>query len=264
MEHPVHGKSALVTGSTSGLGKGIAQSLAAAGCHLVLNGFGDAGQIESLRAGIASAHGVEVYYHAADLTRPEEIADLMAQSAAWFDGGVDVLVNNAGMQFVAPLEDFPVRKWDQIIALNLSAAFHTTKAALPAMRRRRWGRIINIASAHGLVASPLKSAYVAAKHGLVGLTKATALETAQAGITCNAVCPGYVLTDLVDRQIGDQARAREIPRERVIDELFLTKHPSKAFVQVDQVAAMVVYLCSDAAGAVTGTALSVDGGWTAI
>jgi 3-hydroxybutyrate dehydrogenase len=256
-------KSALVTGSTSGLGKGIAQALAAAGCDVVLNGFGDPGEIEKLRAGLAADFGVEVYYQAADLTRPEDIASLISRTLARFSG-LDVLVNNAGTQFVAPLEKFPADKWDQLIALNLSAAFHTTKAVLPAMRERRWGRIVNIASAHGLVASPFKSAYVAAKHGLVGLTKVTALETGGSGITCNAVCPGYVLTELVDKQIDEQARAAGVARERVIEEKFLSKHPSGEFVPVEQVAAMVTYLCSDAASAVTGAALSVDGGWTAI
>ena len=263
MEQPLQGKSALVTGSTSGLGEGIARALAAAGCHVVLNGFGEAARIEQTRATLAAEHGVQVHYHPADLTLPDEIADLMVRAGEWF-GGVDILVNNAGVQFVSPLEDFPEAKWDLIIALNLSAAFHTTKAALPVMRQRRWGRIVNIASAHGLVASPFKSAYVAAKHGLVGLTKAAALETAEAGITCNAVCPGYVHTELVSRQIDDQARARGIPRERVIDEAFLSKHPTREFVQVEQVASLVQYLCSDAGAAITGAALSVDGGWTAI
>ena len=256
------GKTALVTGSTSGLGREIAESLAREGCRIALNGFGDPAEIEALTTRLKSDHGVECYYHGADLTVPSQIADLVARVAEHL-GPIDILVNNAGMQFVSPLPDFPAEKWDAIIALNLSAAFHTTRAVLPAMRQRRWGRIINIASAHGLVASPFKSAYVASKHGLVGLTKVTALETARDGITCNALCPGFIHTPIVEGQIEEQARATGIPREKVVEEIILAKHATKEFVSAQQVAAFVVLLCSAAGASTTGAAIPIDGGWTA-
>jgi 3-hydroxybutyrate dehydrogenase len=262
MEKPLRGKIALVTGSTSGLGKEIAENLAAAGCSIALSGFGGATEIEALQAKLKSTHGVDVCYHGADLTVPSEIGELIAAVTERL-GSIDILVNNAGMQFVSPLESFPVEKWDTIIALNLSAAFHTTKAVLPGMRARKWGRIVNISSAHGLVASPFKSAYVASKHGLIGLTKVTALETARDGITCNALCPGFIHTAIIEGQIDEQARASGIPRERVVEEIILAKHATKEFVRADQVAAFVLLLCSEGGASTTGTALPIDGGWTA-
>jgi 3-hydroxybutyrate dehydrogenase len=258
----LRGKTALVTGSTSGLGLGIAESLAAAGCRVGLNGFGATAEIEALQKRLKAEHGAEVFHHGADLTQPAEIEDLMAQVAARL-GPIDILVNNAGMQFVAPIEKFPGEKWEKIIALNLSAAFYTTKAVLPGMRERKWGRIVNIASAHGLVASPLKAAYVAAKHGLVGLTKVTALETARDGITCNALCPGFIHTAIVEGQIEEKVAAG-MARQQVIEDVILAKHPTKEFVGVDHVAAYVQLLCSDAGGSTTGSAISMDAGWTAI
>jgi 3-hydroxybutyrate dehydrogenase len=261
-EKCLKGKVAVVTGSTSGLGRGIAEGLAAAGCHVALNGFGDKAEIEALRSRLQSDCGVEVFYHGANLMNAAEIPELIAQTAARL-GPVDILVNNAGIQHVAPLETFPEEKWDAIVALNLTAPFHATKAVLPSMKARRWGRIINIASAHGLVASPLKSAYVAAKHGLVGLTKVTALETARDGITCNALCLGFIHTAIVEGQIAEQARAAGIPREKVIEEIILAKHPTKEFVKPSQAAAYVVLLCTDAGASTTGAALQIDGGWTA-
>jgi 3-hydroxybutyrate dehydrogenase len=263
MEKSLFGKTALVTGSTSGLGRQIAESLAAAGCRIALNGFGAPAQIAELQARLKSSYGVAVFHHGADLTVPAQIADLMTRVTEEL-GPIDILVNNAGMQFVSPIESFPAEKWDLVIALNLSSAFHTTKAALPEMRRRGWGRIINIASAHGLVASPFKSAYVAAKHGLVGLTKVTALETARDGITCNALCPGFIHTPLVEEQIQQQARATGLPREKVIEEIILAKHPTKQFVGAGQVAAFVLLLCSEAGASTTGAAISIDAGWTAV
>ncbi len=258
LERPLAGRSALVTGSTSGIGEGIARALAAAGCDVFLNGLGDPEPIEEQRAGLAAEHGVRVGFHPADLTRPTEIADLMARA-----GDVDILVNNAGMQFVAAVEDFPAEKWETLLALNLSSAFYTTKAALPVMRSRGWGRIINIASAHGLIASPYKSAYVAAKHGLVGFTKTVALEAARTGITCNAICPGYVRTPLIEGQIEEQARVHHLPREQVVSDILLAKQPTKQFVKVEEIAALTVFLCSAAGASITGAALSMDGGWTA-
>ena len=256
------GKNAIITGSTSGIGLGIAEAMARAGMNIMLNGFGDAAEIEAARSGLAARHGVTAAYHGADMTRPEEIADLVATTVAEL-GGVDVLVNNAGIQNVAPIEEFPVEKWDAILAINLSSAFHTTRLALPGMKARQWGRIINIASAHGLVASPFKSAYVAAKHGMVGLTKTVALEAAEFGVTCNAICPGYVLTPLVEKQIPDTAKARGITEEEVVRDVLLDAQATKQFVTVEQLGALAVFLCSDEAAQLTGAALPVDGGWTA-
>jgi 3-hydroxybutyrate dehydrogenase len=255
------GKTALVTGSTSGIGLACARSLAAAGANIMLNGFGDPSEIEQLRKGIADASGVEVRHSGADLTRPAEIEAMMADAEQF--GGVDILVNNAGMQHVAPIDQFPVEKWDLIIALNLSAAFHAIRLALPRMKERGWGRIISTASAHSLVASPNKAPYVAAKHGIAGLTKAVALETATSGVTVNCISPGYVWTQLVENQIPDTMKARGLTREQVMNDVLLAAQPTKQFVTVDQVAALVLFLCGDDAAAVTGANLSMDGGWTA-
>jgi 3-hydroxybutyrate dehydrogenase len=256
------GKTALVTGSTSGIGLGIAQRLAAEGANIVLNGFGEAGEIEKLRKQIASEYGVNVAYDGADMTSPDAIAAMMNKAIAAF-GAVDVLVNNAGIQHVAPVDEFPIEKWNAIIAINLSSAFHTTRAALPAMKKKRWGRIVNIASAHALVASPFKSAYVASKHGIAGLTKTVALEVAEQGITANAICPGYVLTPLVKNQIPDTAKARGITEEQVVRDVILAAQPSKQFVKVEEVAALTAFLCSEGAKSITGAMLSIDGGWSA-
>jgi 3-hydroxybutyrate dehydrogenase len=256
------GKCAIVTGSTSGIGLGIARALAGAGANVMLNGFGHADEIKCIRTHLEQEHGVRVVYSGADMQRPAQIQTMVAEAAQIF-GGVDILVNNAGIQHVAPVDEFPPEKWDAILAVNLSSAFHTIRAALPAMRATGWGRILNVASAHGLVASPFKSAYVAAKHGLVGLTKTVALETAGKGVTCNAVCPGYVLTPLVEKQIDDQAKAHDIARDEVIAKVILERQPSKAFVRVEEVSALAVFLCSEAAASITGASLSIDGGWTA-
>ncbi len=256
------GKSVIVTGSTSGIGLGIARAFAAQGCNVMLNGFGDATQIEKLRAAMAVEHKVTVLYSSADMAQGLEVAAMVDQVARRF-GSVDVLVNNAGIQHVAPVEEFPVEKWNQILAINLSSAFHAIRIALPAMKSRKWGRIINIASAHGLVASPFKSAYVAAKHGLVGLTKTVALEVAGSGVTCNAVCPGFVLTPLVETQIQDRAKEHGISREDAIRNVILERQPSKEFVKIEEVAALTVFLAGDAAASITGAAYSIDGGWTA-
>ena len=234
-------KTALITGSTSGIGLGIANALAGAGFNLIINGLGDSAEIETLRANLAQQHHVEVVYDPANMMVPVEIAAMIKRATAHF-GGIDVLVNNAGIQHVAPIEDFPVEKWDQILAVNLSSAFHTIHGAIAGMAERKWGRIINIASAHGLVASPFKSAYVAAKHGLVGLTKAVALEHARDGVTCNAICPGYVLTPLVQAQLGDQAKARGISEQEVIDTVLLAAQPTKQFITVEQIGALAVFL----------------------
>ena len=256
------GKNAIITGSTSGIGLGIGEAMARAGMNIMLNGFGNAAEIESTRAELETRHGVKVGYHGADMSKPDEISDLVSATAAEL-GTVDVVVNNAGIQNVAPIEEFPVEKWDAILAINLSSAFHTTRLALPGMKERKWGRIINIASAHGLVASPFKSAYVAAKHGMVGLTKTVALEAAEFGVTCNAICPGYVLTPLVEKQIPDTAKARGISEEEVVRDVLLDAQATKQFVTVEQLGALAVFLCSDEASQITGTALPVDGGWTA-
>lgn len=256
------GKAALITGSTSGIGKAIALRLAADGANIVLNGFGDAKEIEALRAGIEKDHKVKAIFSSADLTKPEAIETMMAEAAAAF-GGVDILVNNAGTQFVAGIDEFPVEKWDLIIALNLSAAFHTTRLALPYMKKKKWGRIINMGSAHAKVASPFKSAYVAAKHGISGLTKVAALEGATLGIRCNTICPGYVHTPLVEGQIADTARARGMTEEQVKNDVLLAAQPTKEFVTPEQVAAFASFLCSDAAAQINGADLSIDGGWTA-
>lgn len=256
------GKCAVVTGSTSGIGLAVATALAARGVNVMLNGFGNPAEIEALRAGIAREHGVTVAYDGADMSKPAEIGVMMAHAAQAF-GAVDILVNNAGIQFVSPIEEFPPEKWDAIIAINLVALFHTIRHAVPGMKQRKWGRIINIASAHALVASPFKSAYVAAKHGVAGLTKTVALETATSGITVNAICPGYVLTPLVEKQIPDTAKARGISEEQVIRDVLLAAQPTKQFVTVEQVAALACYLASDDAASITGTLVSVDGGWTA-
>ncbi len=256
------GKIALVTGSTSGIGLGIARALAAEGAGIVFNGFGDPTEINELQRTIAQEFGVKTAYSNADMSKPAEIEKMMADALDQF-GGVDILVNNAGIQHVANVEDFPVERWDAVIAINLSSAFHTTRLALPAMKQKHWGRIINIASAHGLVASAGKSAYVAAKHGIVGLTKATALENAQTGITCNAICPGWVLTPLVQKQVDARAAANNIPIEQAKRDLLLEKQPSGEFVTPEQLGALAVFLCSDAATQVRGAAWNMDGGWVA-
>jgi len=256
------GKHALVTGSTSGIGLGIAEGLAQEGVHLVLNGFGEAHEIEALRQRLASDYGVKVIYDGADMSQGADIARMMIEVANK-TGGLDIVVNNAGIQHVSPVEDFPEAKWEAIIAINLSSAFHTTKAAMPYMKKQRWGRIVNIASAHGLVASPFKSAYVAAKHGIMGFTKTVALECAQEGVTVNAICPGYVLTPLVERQIPDTAKARGLTEEQVKRDVLLAAQPTKKFVTVEQIAATTIFLCSDAAASITGSHIAVEGGWTA-
>jgi 3-hydroxybutyrate dehydrogenase len=256
------GKTALVTGSTSGIGLGIARALAARGANVVLNGFGDADQIARLRAEIARTSGVTVMHDGADMGRADAIESMMARAIGEF-GAIDLLVNNAGIQHVAPVESFPLDKWNAILAINLSAAFHTTRLALPAMKRNGFGRIVNVASAHALVASPFKSAYVAAKHGLAGLTKTVALEVAECGITVNAVCPGYVLTPLVQQQIPATANARGISEEAVVRDVLLAAQPTKQFVTVEQVAAFTAFLCSADAASITGAVLPIEGGWTA-
>ena len=256
------GQTAIVTGSTSGIGLAIATALARAGANMVLNGFGDASEIERLRAALEAETGVRVSYSGADMTQAEQIRQMVIDAEEQF-GSVDVLVNNAGIQFVAPVDEFPDDKWSQILAINLISNFHTIKAALPGMRRRNRGRIINIASAHGLVASPFKSAYVAAKHGVLGLTKTVALEVAETGITCNAICPGYVRTPLVEGQIRDQARAHGMQEQQVVRDVILASQPNKRFVELQQLADLVLFLCSESAVSITGAALPMDGGWTA-
>lgn len=253
---------AVVTGSTSGIGYGIARALAAQGASIVLNGFGDAGQIEKLRRDLAGEFNVKVDYHGADMSKPADIADLIGKATESF-GHVDILVNNAGIQHVAPVEQFPPEKWDAVIAINLSSSFHAIRVVLPQMKRRNWGRIVNIASAHGLVASVNKAAYVAAKHGLLGLTKVVALENAETGITCNAICPGWVLTPLVQKQIDDLARRDNISIAEAKNRLLREKQPSGEFVSIEQIGMTAAFLCSDAAAQIRGAAISIDGGWTA-
>jgi 3-hydroxybutyrate dehydrogenase len=262
LERPLSGRTALITGSTSGIGLGVAESLAAEGACIVLNGFGDTQTIMRTRDRLAAEHGVEVVYSGADLSDPAAIAEMMAYARDVF-GPVDILVNNAGIQHVAPIIDFPTAKWDAIIAINLSSAFHTIRAVLPEMIQRGYGRIINVASAHGLVASPYKSAYVAAKHGVIGLTKTVALEAATSQVTCNAICPGFVLTPLVENQIEEQAKAHGIPVEKVVTDVLLASQPNKRFSTVQEIGALAAFLCGPGAGTITGASLSVDGGWTA-
>ncbi|QCO54879.1 3-hydroxybutyrate dehydrogenase [Pseudorhodobacter turbinis] len=253
------GKTAIVTGSNSGIGLGVAHELARAGANVVINSFTDRDEDHALAAELAAEHGVDVRYIKADMSKGDECRALIEAA-----GACDILVNNAGIQFVAGIEEFPTEKWDAIIAINMSSAFHTTAAALPLMRAKGWGRVVNIASAHGLTASPYKSAYVAAKHGVVGLSKVTALECAGQGITCNAVCPGYVLTPLVESQIPDQMKTHNMDRETVIKEVMLERQPSRQFATTEQVGGTVTFLCSPAADQITGTTISVDGGWTAL
>ncbi|MDO6462290.1 3-hydroxybutyrate dehydrogenase [Granulosicoccaceae sp. 1_MG-2023] len=256
------GKTALVTGSTSGIGQGVARAFAAQGCNIMLNGFGDADEIEAARAAMEKEFSVKVAYHGADLTDVAQIEDLLQTAADTF-GTVDILVNNAGIQHVAPIEDFPVEKYDKIIALNMNASWHTMRLAVPGMKKAGWGRIINIASAHALIASPFKSAYVTAKHGVAGMTKTVALEVAQHGITVNAICPGYVWTPLVEAQIPDTARSRGISEEAVINDVLLLNQPTKAFTTIEQVGGMAVFLAGPAADNITGSLQSMDGGWSA-
>src|SRR5215204_4763541 len=260
--HMLKGRTAVITGSTSGIGLGIARALAGEGANVVLNGFGEAQEIEKTRAAVEAEFGVKAAYSPADMSKAAEIAAMIKTAEQTF-GSVDILVNNAGIQHVAPIEEFPVEKWDQIIAINLSSAFHAVRAAVPGMKARKWGRIINTASAHSLVASPFKVAYISAKHGLAGLTKTVALEVATHGITVNCISPGYVWTPLVERQIPDTMKARNMTKEQVINDVLLEAQPTKQFVTVDQVAALAVFLCSDAASQITGANLSMDGGWTA-
>jgi 3-hydroxybutyrate dehydrogenase len=256
------GKTALVTGSTSGIGLGIARSLAAQGANVVFNGFGDAGQIEALHTGVAREFGVRTGYHGADMSRPEQITAMMQYAADHF-GGVDILVNNAGIQHVANVDEFPTEKWDAIIAINLTSAFHTTRLALPGMKAKNWGRVINLASVHGLVGSAGKSAYVASKHGLIGFTKVTALELAHTGITCNAICPGWVLTPLVQKQVDDRAARDGLTTEQAKKALLAEKQPSGEFVTPEELGALAVFFCSQAATQVRGVAWNMDGGWVA-
>jgi 3-hydroxybutyrate dehydrogenase len=256
------GKTALITGSTSGIGQGIAEQLASEGANIILNGFGEAAAIEAQRTVLAAKYGVQVRYQGADLSKPEQIEPMMAAVIAEF-GAIDVLVNNAGIQFVSPIETFPVDKFNAIIAINMVASWHTVRLAIPKMKEKGWGRIVNIASAHALVASPFKSAYVMAKHGIAGLTKTVALEVAEHGITMNAICPGYVWTPLVEKQIPDTAKARGITEAQVISDVMLASQPTKKFVTIEQVAALTSFLVSDAAASITGSLQSIDGGWTA-
>ncbi|MFC5586365.1 3-hydroxybutyrate dehydrogenase [Nitratireductor kimnyeongensis] len=255
-------RAAVITGSTSGIGLGIAEALAANGCNIVLNSFTDSSEDHALARKLADDHGVEAAYVSADMSDPNACRKLVDKAAQHF-GGLDILVNNAGIQHLAPVEDFPIEKWNAILAINLSSSFHTIAAAIPHMKKAGHGRIINIASAHGLRASPFKSAYVAAKHGVVGLTKTVALELAETGITCNAICPGYVLTPLVEEQIPDQMKLHDMDRETVVREVMLARQPTREFVTVEELGGLVVFLCSDHASQMTGTSLPMDGGWTA-
>ena len=254
----LNGKCALITGSTSGIGLALAEAFAQRGCAIVLNGFGEASAIERTRSEMAARHGVGVRYAAADMSKPAEIRRMILEA-----GPIDILINNAGVQFVAAVEEFPEERWDQIMAINLSSNFHTIRAVIPGMRARGWGRIINIASVHGLVASPFKSAYVAAKHGVVGLTKTVALELAETAITCNAICPGYVHTPLVDAQITQQASAHDLPRENVIRDVILASQPNKKFISTEAITELALFMCQPAAGTMTGSVIPIDGGWTA-
>lgn len=256
------GKNAVITGSTSGIGQGMAQALAKAGCNVMLNGFGDKDEIEKDRAELEKDTGVKVLYNAADMTKPDQIEDLIKQTNTDL-GSVDILVNNAGIQFVSKIEEFPTEKWDAIIAINLSSSFHTIKHSVPLMKAQGSGRIINLASAHAIVASPFKSAYVAAKHGIAGLTKVIALEVAQDNITCNAICPGYVKTPLVEGQIADTAKARGITEDEVVKNVLLAAQPTKKFTEVEQIGDLACFLASDSAANITGTIIPIDGGWTA-
>lgn len=256
------GKAAIVTGSTSGIGLGIAQAFAGQGVSVMLNGLGEAAEIKRTRSGIEKAFGVKTAFSGADMSKPADI-EAMVEAAQRTFGKVDILVNNAGIQHVEPVETFPVAKWNAIIAINLSAAFHAIRAVVPAMKARKWGRIINVASAHALVASPFKSAYVASKHGVLGLTKTVALETAEDGITVNAICPGYVLTPLVEKQIPETAKARGITEQEVIRDVLLHAQPTRQFVTTEQIGALAVFLCTDAAASITGAAIPIEGGWTA-
>jgi 3-hydroxybutyrate dehydrogenase len=256
------GHVAIVTGSTSGIGQAMAKALAAQGADIIVNGLGDPAKIEQERAEIAAQYGVEVRYHGADMTKPDEIADMVDFAKREF-GRLDILLNNAGVQHVAPIEDFPIDKWNQIIGINLSSAFHSIRAAVPIMKAQGRGRIVNLASAHALVASPFKSAYVAAKHGLYGLTKTVALEVATHGITCNAICPGYVKTPLVEAQIADTAKARGLTPDQVMKDVILAAQPTKKFVEYEEIAGLLVYVVSDAGASVNGAGLQIDGGWTA-
>ena len=258
----LQGKNAIVTGSTSGIGQAIAQALAGAGVNIMLNGFGDAKEIEAQRKALAEQSNVTVLYHGADMTQPDQIEDLVKETEGAL-GSVDIVVNNAGIQHVAPIDEFPIEKWDAIIAINLSSAFHMMRLCTPSMKKSGWGRIINIASSHALVASPYKSAYVAAKHGIAGMTKVVALELAQHNITCNAICPGYVKTPLVENQIGDTAKARGISEEEVVRDVLLAAQPTKKFTEISQLGELSLFLCSDAAANMTGSLLPVDGGWAA-
>jgi 3-hydroxybutyrate dehydrogenase len=257
------GKSAVITGSNSGIGLGVARELAKNGCNVALNSFTDTPEDHKLAEGIASEFGVKAVYLTADMSKGEECRSMVTKANEAF-GGLDILVNNAGIQHVATIEEFPVEKWNAIIAINLSSAFHTSAAAVPLFKKAKWGRIVNIASAHGLTASPFKSAYVSAKHGVVGLTKTIALEVAGMNITCNAICPGYVLTPLVEAQIPDQMKVHKMDRETVIREILLERQPSKQFATVEEIGGTTVFLCSEAAAQITGTTISVDGGWTAL
>ena len=258
----VNGKTAIVTGSSSGIGLGIAEQFAKAGMNVVMNGIEEPEQVASEVERLNGLGDGNVVYSPANMMKPDDIRAMVAMAEETF-GGTDVLVNNAGIQFVSPIDEFPEEKWDAIIAINLSSAFHTTKAALPGMKAKGWGRVINLASAHGLVASPFKSAYVAAKHGILGMTKTVALEVAEEGITVNAICPGYVWTPLVERQIPDTAKARGLTEEEVIKDVLLTAQPTKKFVTVEQLGGLALFLCSDDAASITGTSLPVDGGWVA-
>jgi 3-hydroxybutyrate dehydrogenase len=263
MEKTLTGRTAVITGSTSGIGLGIATILAAAGARVMLNGFGKPEDIAAARRAVAEAgDGTEPHHSAADLSKPVEVRAMVAEAESLL-GQVDILVNNAGIQFTSPVQDFPDEKWDAVIAINLSAVFHGTKAVLPGMRRRNWGRIVNIASAHGLVGSPEKVAYVAAKHGVIGMTKVTAIELAQTGVTCNAICPGFVRTPLAEVQVGTIAKAKGVSEESALKDHLLAKQPSKRWVEVEEVARMALYVCGPETNSLTGSALSIDGGWVA-